>query len=88
MTGSELRLRIGSRSTGVTVRTDSRYPTMWRVHSADGRMSDIVNLTRAKDAAIALARPRGLGRCEVAYWDSRETAPAASPMRYSDRAAA
>lgn len=29
---------------------DQKYPTMWRVHWHDGVVSDIVNLTRAKDA--------------------------------------
>jgi hypothetical protein len=28
---------------------------MWRVRLPDGRLSDMVNLTRAKDAAVALA---------------------------------
>jgi hypothetical protein len=44
---------------------------MWRVRSADGQLSDIVNLTRAKDAAetIALAvlnRSGEAPRCAIA----------------------
>jgi hypothetical protein len=34
---------------------DAKYPTMWRVKHPDGSLSDMVNLTRAKDAAIYLA---------------------------------
>jgi len=33
---------------------DNKYPTMWRVRSPDGALSDMVNRTRAKDAAMAL----------------------------------
>jgi hypothetical protein len=29
-------------------------PVLWRVHLADGHVTDMVNLTRAKDAATAL----------------------------------
>ena len=35
---------------------DERYPGMYRVRTPDGALSDMVNLTRAKDAALALAR--------------------------------
>ena len=35
---------------------DDKYPQMWRVKLPDGSISDMVNLTRAKDAAISLAR--------------------------------
>ena len=31
-------------------------PGMYRVRLPDGELSDMVNLTRAKDAALALAR--------------------------------
>ena len=30
---------------------DTKYPKMWRVKYPDGRLTDMVNLTRAKDAA-------------------------------------
>lgn len=78
-----LELYIGQRSTGVSVRTDATWPTMWRVHQGD-RVSDIVNLTRAKDAAVAWARPRGLGGTEIPRWHLRETAGEATPARFSD----
>jgi hypothetical protein len=29
-------------------------PDMWRVHTPDGWLSDMVNLTRAKDAAVQI----------------------------------
>jgi hypothetical protein len=34
---------------------DATYPTMWRIAWPDGRQSDMVNLSRAKDAAAAIA---------------------------------
>jgi hypothetical protein len=34
---------------------DKKYPGMWRVRSSDGRLSDMLNLTRAKDAAATMA---------------------------------
>ena len=37
------------------VEPDSKYPQMWRVRLPNGHLSDIVNLTRAKDAARYLA---------------------------------
>jgi hypothetical protein len=34
---------------------DSNWSGMWRIAWPDGRLSDMVNLTRARDAAIAIA---------------------------------
>ena len=34
---------------------DKKYPTMWRVDRLDGTLSDMVNLSRAKDAARGFA---------------------------------
>jgi len=34
---------------------DETYPGMWRIQHPDGWLSDMVNLSRAKDAAIGLA---------------------------------
>jgi hypothetical protein len=39
----------------VTVVPDDVYPGMWRVRRPDGTLSDLVNLARAKDAAVSLA---------------------------------
>jgi hypothetical protein len=76
-------LHIGKRFTGITVREDAHWPGMWRVHSADGQVSDMANLTRAKDAAIswALGGVRGLRPGEIVRWDTGKTGLAASPMR-------
>jgi hypothetical protein len=82
--GAEIDLHIGRRYTGVSVCPDFEWPGMWRVHQGEPsrncgpRSSDMVNLSRAKDASITWARPRGLGSSEVARWHRRETAPAAS----------
>jgi hypothetical protein len=66
-------LQIGNVPVGVTVEPDPRWPAMWRARSGE-RLSDMVNLTRAKDAAIAWARPRGLGGTETVTWHRREIA--------------
>jgi hypothetical protein len=42
----------------VTIVPDSKYPGMWRVKRPDGSISDMVNLSRAKDAAAAEAGAR------------------------------
>lgn len=55
---TERRLYIGGRFTGVTVAPDDRWPGMWRIHHGD-RVSDMVNLSRAKDAAMVWAGLRG-----------------------------
>jgi hypothetical protein len=34
---------------------DGRYPGMWRVQRSDGSLTDMVNLTSAKEAAMVLA---------------------------------
>jgi hypothetical protein len=40
------------------VRADATWPGMWRIHWPGGEVSDMVNLSRAKDAAVVLARQR------------------------------
>jgi hypothetical protein len=37
-----------------TVEPDIDRPELWRVHFPNGFVTDMVNLTRAKDAAVAL----------------------------------
>jgi len=39
----------------VTIEPDSNYPGMYRLRFPEGGLSDMVNLTRAKDAAMTLA---------------------------------
>ena len=77
---AQIELHIGECPTGVIVRPDSQWPGMWRIVHGD-QVSDMVNLPRAKDAAIRLARPRGLGGHETARWHRRETAADDAPMR-------
>jgi hypothetical protein len=38
-----------------TVKPDTDWPGLWRVHLPNGHVTDMVNLTRAKDAALSLA---------------------------------
>jgi hypothetical protein len=76
-----ISLRIGNNFTGISVHEDEKYPGMWRVHSANGVVSDMVNPSRAKDAAIAWARPHGLGGTEKVYWTPSGNAPGRSLMR-------
>jgi hypothetical protein len=51
--GPRLRLRSGRLL--ATIVPDPEWNGMWRVHLPDGHVSDMVNLTRAKDAALSLA---------------------------------
>jgi len=67
----EWRLYVGNKFTGIVVRPDDKWPSMWRVHWPDRSPSDMVNLARAKDAALARVR---LGGEEVPRWRRRETA--------------
>ena len=46
-------LRLGRRVVA-TIEPDSKWPGMWRVRCG-GSLSDMVNLSRAKDAAISIA---------------------------------
>src|SRR5262249_4526487 len=52
---------------------DARHSSMWRVRG-DGRLSDMVNRARAKDAAMSMA---------LAELNREETGAAAPPMRSS-----
>jgi hypothetical protein len=62
------RLYLGTRYSGYSVVPDQRYPTMWRVRSPDGSLSDMVNRTRAKDAArLYLERDQSQRRCGGGY---------------------
>jgi len=51
----ELRLYLGTKSTGIVVAPDEKYPSMYRIHWPDRPPSDMVNLTRAKEAALRWA---------------------------------
>jgi hypothetical protein len=47
-----LKLKLGARVTA-TIEPDAHWPGMWRVRFG-GRLSDMANLSRVKDAAISL----------------------------------
>ena len=53
------KLYLGTKFTGITVQPDEKYPDMYRVHWADRPPSDMVNLARAKDAAMRWAGREG-----------------------------
>jgi hypothetical protein len=53
------KLYVGKKFTGIAVVVDATWPGMFRVCGRDGRLSDMVNLSRAKDAAIAWAQAAG-----------------------------
>jgi hypothetical protein len=49
-------LHLGKRTTALLhVVPDKSYPSMWRIRFADGSLSDMANLTRAKDTALHTA---------------------------------
>ena len=52
--GTGWRLFYGNRTVGRVV-PDTKYPTMWRVVLHTGKLSDMANLSRARDAAMSAA---------------------------------
>jgi hypothetical protein len=48
------RLYLGTRSSNYSIVPDEYYPQMWRVRRPNGSLSDMVNRTRAKDAAVTI----------------------------------
>ena len=55
MNATNLTMLKSHRRVVATIEPDSKWPGMWRVRCG-GSISDLVNLSRAKDAAIAIAR--------------------------------
>jgi hypothetical protein len=51
--GLRLRLRSSNRELAV-LKPDAEYPSLFRVHIAPDHVTDILNLTRARDAAVGL----------------------------------
>jgi hypothetical protein len=47
--------RHGSHRVLIRIERGSQYPNMWRVVRPDGSLTDMVNMTCAKDAAMSLA---------------------------------
>jgi hypothetical protein len=91
MTATALALCYGSTRTPlVCIVPDARYPGMWRMAWPDGRLSDMANLSRIKDAAIAICErgPPARDRRRFNWKKHRsKTAVAASPMRRREVAA-
>jgi hypothetical protein len=54
LTWNGLTLRLGTKIVA-TVVPDLQFQKMYRVQPPDGTLTDMVNLSRAKDAAISLA---------------------------------
>jgi len=71
-----LKLRLKSGRLLATVEPDAKLPKMYRVRLPGAGLTDMVNLTWAKDAAISLV----LG--DLNKQGQQETAGEASPMRY------
>ena len=80
--GLNLRLKTGRLL--AVVEPDAKYPGMYRVRTKDGHLTDMVNLSRAKDAARSLAMA-SLNR--DAGLESRRGHVAASPTRSFHEAA-
>src|SRR5262245_622703 len=53
--GTLVLCRPGSSTILARIVGDLVYPGMWRVKMPSGKLSDMTNLTRAKDAAMSLA---------------------------------
>jgi hypothetical protein len=52
--GTLVLCRTGSRTILARIVADRVYPSMWRVKTPSGKLSDMTNLTRAKDAAMTM----------------------------------
>jgi hypothetical protein len=64
-----------------SIEPDSKYPNMWRVRLPNGHVTDMVNRSRAKDAAV------GLAVIEFAKLKDRDSLAGAPPMRPNREAA-
>ena len=53
--GSQLRLFSSRGRVLASIEPDLTWPRLWRVRLPDGNLTDMVNLSRAKDAAASLA---------------------------------
>lgn len=76
--GDRLTVQGGGRaSPSVDVVPDGAYSGMWRIRLPDGTQTDMVNRTRARDAARSIL----LGRL-----NGQETLPEAPPVRSREKA--
>src|SRR5262245_7115916 len=53
--GTSVLCRTGSRTILARIVADRVYPGMWRVKMPSGKLSDMTNRVRAKDAAMSIA---------------------------------
>ena len=53
--GSQLQLLSNRSLVRASIEPDQTWPGMWRVRLPDGYLTDMVNLSRAEDAAASLA---------------------------------
>src|SRR5262249_19117175 len=83
-------LRYGHTRTPLAlVIPDFDWPDMWRIAWPDGRLSDPVNLPRAKDAAEAISERGPPARSRrLFHWHTSKTPRAAAPMRQTGTALA
>ena len=77
--GTLVLCRTGSRTILARIVADNVYPSMWRVKMPSGKLSDMVNLTRAKDAAMSIVLSTLNREQEV-----QETASEAPPTAPND----
>ncbi len=78
--GDDWVLKFNRRKVGRVFR-DSQDPGMWRSRRADGRLSDVANLTWAKDAALAAAqRDNGPSKSPVKRTLFRTKSPHVAPI--------
>jgi hypothetical protein len=59
-----------------------RYPSMWRIWHPDGALSDMTNLSRARDAARAIAErgPPARNRRRLHWKQERSKTGVAAPL--------
>ena len=76
-----MKLYIGKQYTGISVEPDARWPSMYRVHWPDQPPSVMVNLSRAKDAAMRWAGRDGGAQSRGLNWKYTERRGASPPIR-------
>jgi hypothetical protein len=78
---SDWRLYMGRKFTGIAVRPDTKYPSMYRVYWPDLPPSEMANLTRAKDAAMRWVGRAGGDQGKQLQWKHTERPASGLPMR-------
>jgi hypothetical protein len=84
---STFALRYGHARTPLAlVLPDHDWPDTWRIAWPDGRLSDLVNLSRAKDAAEAFSErgPPARDR-RLFHWHASNSPRGAAPVRQMRR---